>query len=639
MISFNSRLLLLPPIKRKSGSILLPTLEEILKAAGTSKVENDACEFQIYGVENVCDERDTKNYFIYCTGKLLHSVMYHKLFNDSKTFVDKPLKYNPNKTMTDFLMQFPESVEEIDKSKLLKFINDYFYEEGHELENCTSLDDWSDKPENLLNIKDSALRNWALQLNLIWKKLCRNVKADVKENDEKYSLIYIPNNFIIPGGRFREFYYWDTYWIIKGLLQSGMYKTAKGMIQNFFYIIKKHSFIPNGGRIYYLKRSQPALLTSMVDEYYTATNDIDFLFDAMPILETELSFWERRRTVNVTVNGNNYVVFQYRADSNVPRPESYFQDVNTTKNIKGCDKKREIWRSIGSTAESGWDFSTRFLSNFSDFSSFQTTDIVEVDINAILCNVYGTISKLYSHMEYSDKSDEFNDKYNKFMKTFKEVFYYPEYFGWFDYNIRDQKHNLRYYASNISPLFWKCFGSEEENNIPLLYKRLKSEGVFNFRGGLPTSLIDSKQQWDLPNGWSPTNHAVIIGLSRTNNTYLQDEALQLAKRWIISNYRTFRKEKAMFEKYNVVSESIGRGGGGEYDVQEGFGWTNGVILDLLTKYNNNLTLNDLNDMCNLLYPNEKCNFTVRNNYAKQKSSLSLGLLYFLLILLGINFNF
>lgn len=125
---------LLPPIRRKSGDVSLPTLEEILKVVGTSKVENDACEFQIYGVENVCDERDTKNYFIYCTGKLMHSVMYHKLFNDSKTFVDKPLKYNPNRTMTDFLKQFPEAVEKIDRDKLLDFVNRYFYEEGHELE-------------------------------------------------------------------------------------------------------------------------------------------------------------------------------------------------------------------------------------------------------------------------------------------------------------------------------------------------------------------------------------------------------------------------------------------------------------------------------------------------------------------------
>ncbi|CEF67136.1 Trehalase [Strongyloides ratti] len=403
-----------------------------------------------------------------------------------------------------------------------------------------------------------------------------------------------------------------------------MYKTAKGMIQNFFYIIKKYSFIPNGGRIYYLKRSQPALLTSMVDEYFTATNDIDFLFDAMPILETELSFWEKRRTVNVTVNGNNYVVFQYRADSNVPRPESYFQDVNTTKNIKGCDKKREIWKSISSTAESGWDFSTRFLSNYSEFSSFQTTDIVEVDINAILCSIYGTISKLYRYMDYSDKSKEFDEKYNKFMKTFKEVFYNPKRFGWFDYNIKNQKYNFEYYASNLSPLYWKCFGSDEEKNIPLLYKNLESKGIFNFRGGLPSSLIDSKQQWDLPNGWSPSNHMVIMGLSRINNTYLQNEALNLAKRWILSNYRTFKKEKAMFEKYNVVSESIGRGGGGEYDVQEGFGWTNGVILDLLTKYNNNLTINDLNDLCDLnllyykLYDDPSKLFSRPLKYAPQK---------------------
>ena len=108
----------------------------------------------------------------------------------------------------------------------------------------------------------------AVYIHNRWKDLGRKVISDVKENPDKYSLIYMKKPFIVPGGRFREVYYWDSYWTILGLLVSGMEETVKGMLENFADLINKYGLIPNGNRVYYTKRSQPPLYIAMVEEYY-----------------------------------------------------------------------------------------------------------------------------------------------------------------------------------------------------------------------------------------------------------------------------------------------------------------------------------------------------------------------------------
>lgn len=133
------------------------------------------------------------------------------------------------------------------------------------------------------------------------------------------------NGVIVPGGRFLEFYYWDSFWIIKGLLYSEMSGTVKGMLRNFFSVINRYGFIPNGGRIYYLIRSQAPMLSSMVKAYVDMTNDTDFIIEALPFLEIEFSFFQNNRVKNV----NGYELFAYGPEDvlNAPRPESYYEGI------------------------------------------------------------------------------------------------------------------------------------------------------------------------------------------------------------------------------------------------------------------------------------------------------------------------
>uniref|UniRef100_A0A914CCA9 Trehalase n=1 Tax=Acrobeloides nanus TaxID=290746 RepID=A0A914CCA9_9BILA len=475
-------------------------------------------------------------------------------------------------------------ISAIDKIQLKAFIDENFYETGTEMKECT-LPDWSDQPEKIISIKDQRLKRWALKLNEIWRFLCREIDPIVKNEADRFSLLYVPNRFVVPGGRFREFYYWDAYWIIKGLIASGMLETSRMMIENFVYMVNQFGFVPNGGRIYYSKRSQPPLLLGMVYEYYEATQDREFIRKILPTLEQEVKFWEENRNVTVKINDRTYNVFQYRTVTNVPRPEMYAADKNLVKQITKESEKRRILRDVASAAESGWDFSSRWFADKLNLHSIETTNVVPVDLNAYICWNYQILGFLYDIVGDNSKSLEYQLKFDDFRNTFQEVFYVKNASGWYDFNLRTGKHNLDFYPSIATPLFTQCYYALDKRQSDDLFDKMEELGVFHFNGGIPTSIQNTSQQWDFPNGWSPLNHMIFEGLRKADSPRMQEKAYWLAQKWVLNNYDVYEQTGHMWEKYNVYDIYPQIGGGGEYDVQAGFGWTNGVILDLLVSYN------------------------------------------------------
>ncbi|MFH4981787.1 hypothetical protein AB6A40_008496 [Gnathostoma spinigerum] len=188
------------------GLIVLPSMDDVV----SSEVEPP---------QYSCDESDAPNYMIYCQGEVLHAVMMLNIYKDSKTFVDKPLKKDPEVVLAEFKKKFPKELTTNDREAVKTFIQENFDDEGSELGEC-KLDDWEEEPEQLIGIEDPQLRQFALDVNGMWNKLCRTFKPNVLNHPNRYSVVYVPNEFIIPGGRFREYYYWDTYWVVKGLLAS-----------------------------------------------------------------------------------------------------------------------------------------------------------------------------------------------------------------------------------------------------------------------------------------------------------------------------------------------------------------------------------------------------------------------------------
>ncbi|KAK6617639.1 hypothetical protein RUM44_005227 [Polyplax serrata] len=488
------------------------------------------------------------------------------IYPDSKTFVDMKLK-------------FPA--------------NGYFEPVGKEFEEWTP-QDWIEDPKFLSNIDDPNYKSWAKQLNCLWKFLGKRLIEDVRKNPEFYSIIYVPNPVIVPGGRFREFYYWDSYWIIKGLLLSEMYVTVKGMLENFLSIVERYGHIPNGGRVYYLMRSHPPLLIPMVNSYLEAKNDVEFLKKNLPIMEMEFSYWMTNHSVTVTKSKMNYTLYRYIDRSRGPRPESYREDFLSASSFKTQREKNEYYSELKAAAEAGWDFSSRWFikngTNKGNLTDTKTKYIVPVELNSILYWNAQLLSGFWEKLGNDSKASYYANKANEILEAVTKVLWVDEVGVWLDYDILNEKERDYFYPTNFAPLWTGCYNRSNSNYIvKKVLKYIQDKKIMlTFLGGVPATLEHTNEQWDYPNAWPPLQHIMIIGLMNTGDESAKELAYELASRWVVSNYVAFNETGHMYEKYDATVVG-GHGTGGEYDVQLGFGWSNGVIIDLLHLFGRRLS--------------------------------------------------
>ena len=159
-------------------------------------------------------------------------------------------------------------------------------------------------------LNDTVIREFSEAVIQIWPDLTRQYAGPSNCTECVNSFIPINRTFVVAGGRFREPYYWDSYWIVEGLLRTGGNFTgiAKNTIENFLDLVETIGFVPNGARLYYLNRSQPPLLSQMIRSYVDYTNDTSILERAVPLLIKEHEFWTNNRTVVVNKGGKNYTL-------------------------------------------------------------------------------------------------------------------------------------------------------------------------------------------------------------------------------------------------------------------------------------------------------------------------------------------
>ncbi|XP_026671283.1 trehalase isoform X4 [Ceratina calcarata] len=536
----------------------------------------------------------TKN-DIYCQGELLHTIQMASIYKDSKTFVDMKMRNPPNETLLLF-REFMDRVDQMPtRHDIEKFVNDTFDPEGSEFEEWDP-EDWTIRPKFLNKISDDELRKFASDLNHIWKMLGRKMKDDVRLNEDHYSIIYVPNPVIVPGGRFREFYYWDSYWIIKGLLLSEMYTTVKGMLSNFVMIVDKIGFIPNGGRIYYTMRSHPPLLIPMVDEYLKVTHDYKWLEENFHLLEKEFEFWMTNRTVEVEMDGVKYTLARYYEESSGPRPESYKEDYLTSQSFRTPEEKDNYYAELKTAAESGWDFSSRWFildgTNKGNLTNLKTRYIIPVDLNSIIYRNAQLLGQYSLRLGNETKAAYYRKRAEQWKRAVTAVLWHDEVGAWLDYDILNDIKRDYFYPTNILPLWTNCYDIvKREEYVSKVLKYLEKNQIMLNLGGIPTTLEHSGEQWDYPNAWPPLQYFVIMSLNNTEDPWAQRLAYEITQRWVRSNYKAFNETHSMFEKYDATV-SGGHGGGGEYEVQLGFGWSNGLVLDLLDKYGDRLAAED-----------------------------------------------
>src|SRR5262245_30908130 len=366
-----------------------------------------------------------------------------------------------------------------------------------------------------------------------------------------------------------------------GLIESGRLDLVRSMLDNFAYLVRTIGHVPNGNRTYYVGRSQPPYFAAMVRLYVNATA-VRQAFPYLEALEAEHVFWmegaERltpgeayRRVVRLS---NGAVLNRYWDDIPEPRPESYREDYGIGQSVPAPERET-FYRNVRATAESGWDFSTRWMRNPKDLRTLETIALVPIDLNCLLYENERTIAMLRrARATEGDAAaaERFERAAEERKRTLLAATYDPSQGFFFDVRwATGEKVTDRLSLAAAAPLY---FGMATREQGRAVAARLERE--FLKAGGFSTTTIASGQQWDAPNGWAPLEWLSIEGVRRYERGDLANTARD---RWLALIRRTYASTGKLTEKYDVVDPAR-RAGGGEYPTQDGFGWTNGVALAL-----------------------------------------------------------
>ena len=490
--------------------------------------------------------------------ELFEQVQLAPVYPDSKTFVDMTPKEAPEKILQDFRKARPQTT-----SELKAFVEQRF---SPPVEPAA---DYSPIPNQSIekHIKE------------LWKFLKRE---PTDETNPASSLIALPYSYIVPGGRFREIYYWDSYFTQLGLLADGEEAVFQDMVKNFSHLALTAGRIPNGNRDYYRGRSQPPFFSHMVALWQTrfgAASAAQFL----PALKQEHDFWMSgadklkvgEASARVVRLAEDAFLNRYWDDRAAPRPEAYKEDVALAQKATNLLKRQptDVYRELRAGAESGWDYSTRWFGDVNEFATIQTTSLVPVDLNSLLYHLEQRLSLLYEASGQKEPAEKYKKLAENRLKLIQK-YMWDEASGTFrDFNWKTNEASPVVTLAQTVPLFTGVATKPQAKRVAA-----SLEKSFLKPGGLVTTMTVSGQQWDAPNGWPPHQWMAYAGLKRYGVDALAEK---IRKRWLDLNRKVYKSTGKLMEKYNVIDVTL-KSGGGEYPLQDGFGWTNGVFRAMST---------------------------------------------------------
>ncbi|WP_435098885.1 trehalase family glycosidase [Halorubrum sp. N11] len=493
--------------------------------------------------------------FLQVSGELFRAVQQRQLFDDDKRFVDAEPRVPP-----DLLFERYLAAQKEPDFDLESFVEDNF-----------RLPELVATEPNL-----AASRSMEDHVSTLWGPLTRSFD-DVDSAGS--TIISLPNPHVVPGGRFREMYYWDSYFTAEGLAAADRTDLVGGMAENIASLLDRFGFVPLGNRAYYDSRSQVPLFYRML-RVLERDEGFDAVAPHVDALQTEHDFWmdgrdrvaggdgptAHRRAVGIA---DETVLNRYWDDRARPRPESYSEDRRLAERVP-VDDRPALFRDIRAACESGWDFSSRWLAG-DDLTTIRTTDLVPVDLNAVLFGMESALAEWLPRVGRTKAGERYADLAERRREAINQ-FCWDEDAGFYvDYSWVDGCQADRLTLAAVAPLFT---GAATEDRAAAVADRLRRD--FLRPGGLVTTLEETGEQWDAPLGWAPLHWMAVIGLRRYGHDGLADE---IASRWIQLARSTFGETGRMAEKYNVHTAGSATDPG-EYELQYGFGWTNGVVTAL-----------------------------------------------------------
>ncbi len=439
---------------------------------------------------------------------LFEDVQMQCIFTDGKIFVD----CIPKQSLAVILQQYEEQKTAVNFN-LKEFVEIHF-----ELPHVFAGDYHTDESQDV-----------AAHIQSLWPVLTR------VPDEKKGSLIPLPNPYIIPGGRFGEVYYWDSYFTMLGLKESGMQEMVEHMVNNFTHLIQTIGFIPNGNRTYYLGRSQPPFYSLMV-KLMMDWKGKEVLVSYLDSMEQEYHFWMKdadllsatRIASRHVVRMNDGAILNRYCDAfDTARPESFHADVELMHN--SSQQPSQLYAHLRAGAESGWDYSCRWFKDQTDFGTIHTTEIIPVDLNCLLYHLECTIADAWR----IKGNDTIAAKYDAISENRKQAIHQ---YCWniaanfyTDYDFVNQQPKQQKTLAGAAALFFKIATDEQAHAMAAV---LQAE--FLKDGGLVATPYVTGQQWDAPNGWAPLQWISIIGLENYGQHSL---AATIAKTMDPAEYR------------------------------------------------------------------------------------------------------
>lgn len=433
-------------------------------------------------------------------------------------------------------------------------------------------------------------------------------------------LLYLPHPYVVPGGRFNEMYGWDSYFILLGLLRDGRTDLARGMVDNFFFEIEHYGGVLNANRTYYFTRSQPPFLSSMVLAVYKA----EAARATTPEQRLRLKAWLTRAyrdgqrdhsvwTSSIHRAGNTGLAHYYDVGEG-PVPEmsddsTYYPDVirwllahpardpgylvelpdhpkpaETAKiAASSCNLKisvvcahahvhgqwltRDFYKGDRAMRESGFDTSFRF----GPFSG-STHHFAGVDLNSLLYKYELDMARMAALLHKPSDAAQWKRQAAARRAAINRYLWNPRRGLYMDYDFVTHRHSTYVYATAFYPLWAGAASNAQARAVE------KNLDLLEHPGGLAMSTNNSGMQWDLPFGWAPVTWLTIDGLHKEGD---DADALRLAREFSHTIEANYARDGTIVEKYNVVTGSSQvQVTAGYKQNQVGFGWTNGVYLEM-----------------------------------------------------------
>jgi alpha,alpha-trehalase len=443
--------------------------------------------------------------------------------------------------------------------------------------------------------------------------------GDVKYSEVGSGLLYLPNPYVVPGGRFNEMYGWDSYFIVRGLVRDNEMDLARDMIENFFFEIEHYGSILNANRTYYLTRSQPPFLTSMIMSYYQAQKtarheDRQWLARAYDYAARDHDLW----THDPKLAGDTGLSRYYDiGDGPVPEmgdDPTYYSDVTSglftmfigrdedylvpsasrtnegagpvfqyqvcaapgagIEEARHCTDPRQVrlssdyYKGDRAMRESGFDTSFRF----GPYSG-STHHYAPVCLNSLLYKAEMDLAEMAELLNRSGDAAKWKQQAEARKKAVNEYLWNAQAGMFYDYDF-DTGHQSAYNYSTVFYPLWSGIATKDQAEAVA-----HNLSKFEKPGGIAMSDRETGMQWDLPYGWAPLQLLTVEGLRH----YGFDEAAdRVAQEFVSDVYDNFQRDGTIREKYNVITRSTQANVSAGYKQNVvGFGWTNGVMLVLM----------------------------------------------------------